>query len=54
MKKLIALIGGAVYMALSLLTAKPECEGQVVHYECRNVDRGTWQRIDENTVIAIF
>ena len=29
-------------------------DGQVVHYGCRNVDRGTWQREDENTVTALF
>lgn len=29
-------------------------DGQVVHYGCRNVDRGTWQRVDENTVTALF
>ena len=90
MNKLIALIGGAAYMVLGLLTVTPEYEeqadpivgtwrnirgtyfeseldewvtlyrtcfspdGQVVHYGCRNVDRGTWQRIDENTVTAVF
>ena len=29
-------------------------DGQVVHYGHRNVDRGSWRRIDENTVIANF
>ncbi|MDE6203655.1 MAG: hypothetical protein K2G19_09300, partial [Lachnospiraceae bacterium] len=29
-------------------------DGQVVHYGCRNVDRGTWRRVDENTVTALF
>lgn len=29
-------------------------DGQVVHYGNRNVDRGTWTRMDENTVTAYF
>ena len=29
-------------------------DGQVVHYGHRNVDRGSWRRIDENTVVADF
>ncbi|MCM1426931.1 MAG: hypothetical protein NC118_10025 [Eubacterium sp.] len=29
-------------------------DGQVVHYGHRNVDKGSWRRIDENTVIADF
>ena len=29
-------------------------DGQVVHYGHRNVDRGSWERIDENTVVADF
>lgn len=29
-------------------------DGQVVHYGHRNVDRGSWERIDENTVVVDF
>ena len=29
-------------------------DGQIVHYGHRNEDRGSWRRIDENTVIADF
>lgn len=29
-------------------------DGQVVHYGNRNIDRGTWTRMDENTVTAYF
>lgn len=29
-------------------------DGQAVHYGHRNVDRGSWERIDENTVVANF
>lgn len=29
-------------------------DGQVAHYGNRNMDTGTWERIDDNTVIAYF
>ncbi|MCM1153828.1 MAG: hypothetical protein NC392_00580 [Roseburia sp.] len=44
----------ALEMWLQTYTTCFSPDGQVVHYGHRNVDRGSWRRIDENTVIADF
>lgn len=39
---------------LTLYTTRFSPDGLVEHYGNRNMDTGTWTRIDENTIIAYF